>query len=113
MDLSKLSHCIPHDLPITDAHAYRCGFDTGNFLHSHSLNTGQNKKINNICSIFTVLLHGFSQDSILGGILFSIDLFLQLIKLELKNFIDNIKISRANDCFNECNELTRGTGICY
>ena len=79
MDLSKAFDCIPHDLLIAKLAAY--GFDIDSLVYIYSYLKGrlQSVRINNIYSLYQLILSGVPQGSILGPILFNIflnDIFL-------------------------------------
>ena len=63
MDLSKAFDCISHDLLIAKMEA--CGFneDFLTFLHSYLKRRKQSVNINNVHSIFQILLSGVPQGS--------------------------------------------------
>ena len=96
MDLSKVCHCISHDLLIAKLHANGLDFGTVKFLHSYLKNRKQSVNVNNISRFFRTIISGPKQDSILGSILFNIfmnDLFLWIIKFDLHNFADDNTIT--------------------
>ena len=92
-DLSKALDCIPHDLLIAKPYAYGLGFDTVTFLFTYSKKRKQKVSINNISSLFEIILSGVPQGSMLGPILFNIfflnDLFSWLKISDLHNFADD------------------------
>ena len=71
MDLSKAFDPKQHDL-ITKMHADGFSRNFVVFFYLYLKRRKQNVRINNIHSIFQILLSGVSQGSILGPILFNI-----------------------------------------
>ena len=82
-DLSKASDCIPHDRLIAKLHTYRIDENALEFLHSHLKRTKQCVKINNIKSLFEIILSRVPKWSALGPLTLTIflnDLFLFITK---------------------------------
>ena len=85
---------------------HACGVSKNSlvFFYSYLKRRKQNVRINNIYSIFQILLSGILQGSILGPILFNIfinDLFLWISNSELLNFADDNTISSAENTIEE------------
>ena len=72
MDLSKALDSITHDLLIAKMEAYGFSDDFFTFLYSYSKRRKQSLNINNVHSMFQILLSGVLQYSILGLLLFNI-----------------------------------------
>ena len=99
MDLFKAFDCITHDLLTAKMHAYGFDLNSLTFFYSCLKNRKENVKINNICSIFQILLSGVSRESILGPILFNIfinNLLMSTKNSELHNFIDDNTIPSSS-----------------
>ena len=78
MDLSKAFDCIPHDLLIAKIEVYDFKEDFLTVMYSYLKRRKQSVIINNVHSIFQILLSGVLQWSILRLLLFNIfinDLF--------------------------------------
>ena len=73
-DRSKAFNCIPHDLIIAKLSAY--GFDTNalKLIHNYLCNRNQRVKVNSAYRIWKDRFYGVPQGSILGSLLFNIDL---------------------------------------
>ena len=106
MDLSKALGCVPHDLLMPNLHAY--GLDTVTFLFTYLKERKQKVSINNIFSLFEIILSGVPQDSKLGPILFHIYSFLilWLKNSDIHNLADdNIIAVSCNILTNLCQTL--------
>ena len=100
MDFSKAFDYIPHDLLITNLHAYGFSFETLTFLNSYLKKHKQCVKISKISSDFLKILSGVPRGSILDLIFFNIflnDLFLCLKKTDLYKFADDNTITSVCD----------------
>ena len=96
MDLSKAFDCIPHDLLIAKLHAY--GFDISALCYIYSYLKGrmQSVRINNIYSIYLLIVSGVPQGSILGPIFFNVfinDFIFFLKQSDPFNFADDNTLS--------------------
>ena len=72
MDLSKGFDFIPHNLFIAKMEAYGFSEDFLTFLHSYLKRRKQSVNINNVHSMFQILLSAVPQVFILGPLLFNI-----------------------------------------
>ena len=92
MDFLRAFHCIPHDLLTAKLNAYCLGFHTLIiYLRSYLRDREENVKIDNMCSLFKLILPGLPQDVMLGPVLFNEfqnDLFLFLQNSDSHNFAD-------------------------
>ena len=91
-DLPKAFDCISHDLLIAKLNAY--GFDQNalNIIHNYLFGRSQKTKASTSFSDFLDTLYYVPQSSILGPLLFSInlrDLFLSEYSSEFSNFADD------------------------
>ena len=91
-DLSKAFDSISHELLIAKLHAY--GFSTSalNLIYDYLSERMQRTKIGNVFSTWRSILYGFPQGSILGPLLFNIDindLFYSSTHIEIANFADD------------------------
>ena len=92
MDLSKAFDCIPHDFLIVKMEGYGFSKDFLTFLYLYLKQRKQSVKINNVRSMFQILLSGVPKVSILGPLLFNIfinDLFYFIEKAQLLNLTDD------------------------
>ena len=95
-DLSKAFDCLPHDPIIVQLHAY--GFDKASLGLMQSYFTGryQRVKVNDSCSLWSLITQGVSQSSIWDPILFNITL------CDMFFLIDNIDIASYSDDTTPC-----------
>ena len=74
IDLSKTFDCIDHKLLIAKLHSYGISLSSINLLSSYLNNRTQRIKINDCFSLRHEIEYGVPQSSILGPLLFNIDL---------------------------------------
>ena len=90
-DLPKASDCIAHDLIIAKLHEY--GFDmlSLSLMNSYLTNSYQSVKINNSCSLWTLIKYRVSQGSVLDTVLFNrvlCDLFFIINDVDVASYVD-------------------------
>ena len=73
-DLSKAFDCICHDLLIAKLHAYGLSLPALKMIQDYLMNRKQRTKIDNAYSYWQNILYGVPQGSIMGHLLFNIDL---------------------------------------
>ena len=71
-DMSKTFDCIPHDSVIAKLHAYVFDIPSLKLTISYLTNRHQRVKINNSCSLWKLIKHGFPQRSVSKTVLFNI-----------------------------------------
>ena len=92
IDLSKAFGCISHDLLIAKLNAYRFDHNALNVIHNYLFGRSQKTKLGSSFSDLLDILCGEPQGSILGPLLFKInlcDLFLPEYSSKSSNFADD------------------------
>ena len=90
-DLSKAFDYIPHDLIIAKLEAYDFHIDTLKLIHDYLSNRKQRVKVNDAYSSWKDIFYGVPQGSILGPLLFNIDL------CDLFCFLEDLDIASSAD----------------
>ena len=91
-DLSKAFDCLPHDIIIVKLNAYGFDLKALNLIYDYLSNRKQRTKIDNTCSSWQSILYGVPQGSILGSLLFNIDLcdlFFIMNHEDIANYADD------------------------
>ena len=91
-DLSKAFDCLPHDIIIAKLNAYGFDMKALNFIYDYLRNRKQRTKIDNAYSSWQNILYGVPQGSILGPLLFNIDLcdlFFVMNHEDIANYADD------------------------
>ena len=73
-DLSKTFDCLPHDIIIAKLNTYGFDMKALNFIYDFLRDRNQKTKIDNAYSSWQNILYGAPQGSILGPLLFNIEL---------------------------------------
>ena len=116
-DLSKVFHCISHELLIAKLHAH--GFDKRSLvlIHNYLFNRKQRVKVNDSHSSWSEILFGVPQGSIFGPSLYNIfirDMFYFMENFEIANYAyDSIPFTTdSNLSFNKhINNLCKKASI--
>ena len=85
-------------------YAYNFDLNSLTFFYSYIKNRKQRVKINNICSVFQILLSGVPQGSILEAILLNIfinDLLMRTKVFKLQNFADDNTITSSSSTLSQ------------
>ena len=111
-DLSKAFDCISHDLLIAKLNAY--GFDKNalNVIHNYLFGRSQKTKVGSSFSDLLDILYGVPQGSILGPLLFNVnlcDLFLCEYSSEFSNFADDTTPYECGKNYDEVINKLEGT----
>ena len=84
--------CLPHDIIIAKLNAYGFDMKALNFIYDYLRNRKQRTKIDNAYSSWQNILYGVPQGSILGPLLFNIDLcdlFFVMNHEDIANYADD------------------------
>ena len=92
-DLSKVFHCICHDLLVAKPHAYGLSIPALKMVQDYLLNRKQRTQIGSSCSKEKNIISGVRQGSILGPLLFKI-------------FLCDLCLKHEDSCFTKYAENT-------
>ena len=116
-DLSKAFDCLPHELLIAKLHAYRVDISSLKLLHSYLTKQKQRLKLNCTYSLWSEILFGVPQRSILGPLLFNIfpcDLFQFFPDVDIANYADDNTLHSSNINLNKVlHDLEKITNTLY
>ena len=99
-DVSKAFICIPHDLIIAKLEAYSFHIDALKLIHDFFSNRKQRVKVNDAYSSRRDIFYGVPQGSILGPLLFNINLcnlFIFLEDLDIASYADDTTIYTVSE----------------
>ena len=103
-DLSKDSECICHDLLIAKLNAYGLERNALKLAYDYLSNRSQKTKVGSSFSTYLDIVYGVPQGSILGPLLFNIDLcdlFFENYSSDFANFADDTTPYECGHLFNE------------
>ena len=91
-DLSKALDCLPHNLLIAKLNAYRVDNKAARFVYDYLTSCEQRTKTSDTYSLWQEIILGVLQGSILGPLLFKIDichLFFIIEDYDIANYADD------------------------
>ena len=100
-DLSKAFDCLPYEPLIAKVNAYDFEKSSLKLIHSYLSNRKQRVKINGRFSLWSEILFGVPQGSILGFLVFNIfvcDLFYFLEDFDIVNYADDSRPYKCRIC---------------
>ena len=103
-DLSKTFDCLPRELLIAKLHAYGVDISSLKLLHSYLTKQKKRLKLNGTYSLWSEILFGVPQVSILGPLLFNIfpcDLFQFFPDVDIANYADDNTPHSSNKNLNK------------
>ena len=98
-NLSKAFDCLPHELLIAKLHDYRVNIPSLKLLHSYLNKLKQRVKFNGTYSLWSEILFGVPQGSILGPLSFNVflcDLFQFFLDVDIANYADDKTLHASN-----------------
>ena len=111
-DLSKAFDCICNDLLIAKLNAYGLERNTLKLAYDYLSNRSQKTKVGSSFSVYLDIVYGVPQGSILGPLLFNIDLcdlFFENYSSDFANFADDTTPYECGQSFNEVINNTETT----